>query len=198
MVIKTREDLISIGAKKALPLKKILNYQLNKLRGSGVLQNIFAIPEQNCPPIENPMPITFSKIIFLFTVFALGGTLSVIIFTVERAVSNVKVSLLDKTDGKATALATRGPGGPDFVEIEKRTEPVTEIGQISLVTPPEFQSFLQHWMESDPTRPKEEFLKLTKLEVGAILHGASQSVAIKEGYFRKKNQPNDANIQLIL
>ena len=181
MVIKMQEDLISIGAKKALPFTKFLNYQLNKLRGSGVLKNVFAIPEKNCPMIENLMPITFSKIIFLSTVFVLGGTLSVIIFFVERAVSNEKVRLLDKIDDKVIALVSRGPRGPDFTRVEKRTEPETEIGQISSVTPHEFQSFLRHWMQRVASQPKEEFLKLTKLEVGAILHGASQSVAIKKG-----------------
>ena len=179
-----QEDLISIGAKKALPFTKFLNYQLNKLRGSGVLKNVFAIPEKNCPMIENPMPITFSKIIFLFTVFVLGGTLSVIIFFVERAVSNEKFSLLDKIDDKVIALASRGP---NFAGLEKRTEPETEIGQISSVTPHEFQSFLRHWMERVASQPKEKFLKLTKLEVGAILHGASQSVAIKKGTSEKKS-----------
>ena len=168
MIVKMQDDLASIGVKKALPFTKFLNYQLNKLRGSGVLQNALAVPMKNCPQDDNLMPITFHKMIFLFTVFVLGGTLSIIIFIVERAVSNKK---LEKMDGSAITLASRGQGDPDCVEIEKRTE--VEIGNVSLVKPPEFQSFLQNWMESDATRSKEEFLELVKLEVDAILHRAS-------------------------
>ena len=83
-------------------------------------------------------------------------------------------------DGSAIALASRGPAKPDFTEIEKRPQP--EIDNLPLVTPPEFQSFLRHWMESDATRSKEEFLELMKLEVGAILHRASQLDVTEKRY----------------
>ena len=49
---------------------------------------------------EATPPITFSKMIFVFTAFVLGGTLSIIIFMFERAVSNKKDSALKKIDGK--------------------------------------------------------------------------------------------------
>jgi hypothetical protein len=98
MVIKMQDVLGSIGVKKALPFTKFLNYELNKLRESGVLQNVLAIPMQTCPLDENLIPITFSKTIFLFTVFILGGIFSIIIFVVERAVSSNKE--LEKIDGK--------------------------------------------------------------------------------------------------
>ena len=100
LVVKMQDDLGSIGIKKNLPFTNFLNHELNKLRGAGVLQNIFAIPYQNCPLDDNPMPITFSKMIFVFTAFVLGGTLSIIIFMFERAVSNKKDSALKKIDGK--------------------------------------------------------------------------------------------------
>ena len=73
----------TIGVKKALPFTKFLNYKLNKLRGSGVLQNTLTITKPNCPLNENSMPIAFSKTISLFTVFILGGILSIIIFIFE-------------------------------------------------------------------------------------------------------------------
>ena len=177
MVVKMQDALVSIGVKKALPFTKFLNYELNKLRESGVLQNSLAVPKKNCPQDDNLMPITFHKMISLFTVFVLGGTFSIIIFIVEKAVSNKK---LEKMDGSAIALASRGPGEPDFEELEMRPQP--EIGNLALVTPPEFQSFLWEWMESDATRSKEEFLELMKLEVGAILHRASQLDATKKRY----------------
>ena len=160
----------SIGAKKALPFTKFLNYELNKLRGSGVLQNVLAIPKQNCPLDENPMPIAFSKMVSLFTVFVLGGIFSIIIFTFERAVSYKKDGTLEEIDGRAIATRelrmTMAP--PDFEKIEKRSEAETQIDN-PLIVPPELRSILQHWMESNVTQPKEEFLKLLKLEAGAIL-----------------------------
>ena len=100
MVVKMQDVVASFGVKKHLPFTKFLNYELGKLRGSGVLQNILAIPRQSCPKDENPMPITFSKTVFLFTVFVLGGTLSIIIFIVESAVSNKNVMTLKKINEK--------------------------------------------------------------------------------------------------
>ena len=170
MVIKMQDELGSFGVKKALPFTKFLNYKLNKLRGSGVLQNILTIPKQNCPLNENPMPITFHKMVFLFTVFVLGGILSIIIIIFERAVSYKKDGTLERIDGRA--IANRGlrttMAPPDFEEIEKKSDAETEIDN-PLIVPQELRSILQHWMESNVTQPKEEFLKLLKLEAGAIL-----------------------------
>ena len=169
MVVKMQDDLSSIGVKKALPFTKFLNYGLNKLRESGVLQNALAVPKQNCPLDENPIPITFSKMIFLLTVFVLGGALSIITFIFERAVSNKKGGALEQIDGRA--IASGGPRTmtpPDFGKRYKRTEEETEIDNLLIVVPPELNSILRHWMESNATLPKEEFLKLMKLEVGAI------------------------------
>ena len=93
------EEWASIGVQKSLPVTKFLNYEMNKLRGSGVLQNILAIPEQSCPLNENLLPITFSKMIFLFSVFVLGGILSIIIFIFESAVSRQKDGTLENING---------------------------------------------------------------------------------------------------
>ena len=175
-----QDVLGSIGAKKALPFTKFLNYELNKLRGSGVLQNALAVPKQNCPLDENPMPIIFSKMIFLFTVFVLGGALSIITFIFERALSNTKDCTFEKINGKAAA--SRGPrcpiSLPDFSEIDNRIEADIEIDNLSLLTHQEFQSFLQNWMERNATRSKEELLKILKLEVDSMLVGIEQSVVI--------------------
>ena len=99
-----QDVLGSIGVRKALPFTKFLNYELNKLRGSGIIQNVFAIPEQNCPLNENPMPITFFKMVFLFSVFVLGGILSIIIFIFESAVSRQKDGRLQIIDGNQCKL----------------------------------------------------------------------------------------------
>ena len=190
MVVTMQDVLESIGVRKALPFTKFLNYGLNKLRGSGVLQNALAVPKQYCPLDENLIPIIFSKMIFLFTVFALGGSLSIIFFILERTLSNTKDCTLEKINGKD--VASRVPRSamalPDFSEIEVDTE----IDNLSLLTHQEFQSFLQNWMERNATRSKEEFLKILKLEVDSILVGMGQSVVIgtkKEGEpFEKKFQ----------
>ena len=118
MVIKMQDVLGSIGVKKALPFTKFLNYELNKLRGSGVLQNVLAIPKQNCPLDENPMPIAFSKMVSLFTVFVLGGILSINIFIFERAVSNEKDGTLKKMDGKQCITIKRGISKTDEIETQ--------------------------------------------------------------------------------
>ena len=99
-----QDVLGSIGVRKALPFTKFLNYELNKLRGTGVIQNVFSTPEQNCPLNENPMPITFFKMVFLFSVFVLGGILSIIIFVFESAVSRQKDSTLQNIDGNQCKL----------------------------------------------------------------------------------------------
>ena len=116
MVVKMQDVLGSIGVKKALPFTKFLNYELNKLRGSGVLQNVLAIPKQNCPLDENSMPIAFSKTISLFTVFILGGILSIIIFIFERVVSNEKDGTLKKIDGKHCYTIKRRISKMDDIE----------------------------------------------------------------------------------
>ena len=98
MVVKMQDDLLSIGLKKGLPFTKFLNHELNKLRGSGVLQNILAIPTRTCPLDEKTMPITFHKMIFLFTVLVLGVILSIITFIIERAILVKKGGTLEKIE----------------------------------------------------------------------------------------------------
>ena len=100
MVIKMQDVLGSIGVRKALPFTKFLNYELNKLRELGVIQNVFTVPEQNCPLNENPMPITIFKMVFLFSVFVLGVILSIIILIFEKAVLRHKDGTLEHIDGK--------------------------------------------------------------------------------------------------
>ena len=100
MVVKMPDILDSFGVRKTLPLTKFLNTELNKLRGSGVLQNILTIPKKNCPLDEVLMQITFPKTIFLFTVFVVGAILSIIIFFCERIVSKDRQCALEKPDEK--------------------------------------------------------------------------------------------------
>ena len=109
MVVKMQDVLKSIGTKKELPYTKFLNHELNKLRGSGVLHNVLTHPRQNCPLDENPMQITYSKIVFLFTEFIFCVILSIIIFVFERAVSNKKSGTLKKFDGRQSKMVKKIP-----------------------------------------------------------------------------------------
>ena len=118
MVVKMQDVMGSFGVKKGLPFTKFLNYELNKLRASGVLQNVLAIPKQSCPLDENPMPITLSKTVFLFTVFVLGGLLSIIIFIVESAVSNKKDGTFKKIDEKQWNIVKQKICKLDEIEIK--------------------------------------------------------------------------------
>ena len=95
-----QEALMSFGVKKGLPYTKFLNRELSKLRGSGVLQNILAIPKLTCPLDEELIPITFSKIIFLFTIFVFGGALSIIIFVFEQAFSKKRDATIKTNNSK--------------------------------------------------------------------------------------------------
>ena len=114
-----QDVLASIGVKKALPFTKFLNYELTKLRESGVLQNVLAVSKQTCPLDENLMPINFSKTIFLFTVFIVGGVISVIIVIFERAVSNNKEGTLEKIDGKHCNAIKKGrDSSTEKIEIQ--------------------------------------------------------------------------------
>ena len=106
MVAKMPDILASIGIKKALPFTKLLNNELNKIRGSGVLQNIMAIPEQSCQEDEKMKPITLQKMFFLFTVFFIGGIISIIIFILERAISSKRCGTLKNNDNKQSNINT--------------------------------------------------------------------------------------------
>ena len=118
MVVRMQDFLASIGVKKALPFTKFLNYELNNLRESGVLQNVQGIFKQNCPLDENLMPITFSKTVFLFIVFVLGGILSIIMLIVEKAVSNKKDGTLKKIDEKQCNIVKESFSKTDEIEIQ--------------------------------------------------------------------------------
>ena len=131
MVVKMQDDLLSIGVKKGLPFTKFLNYEVNKLRGSGVLQNILAIPTQTCPLDEKTMPITFHKMIFLFTVLVLGVILSIITFIMERAILMKKFGTLEKIE----ANMEDGMKSRSNQQIKIETLTLQDINQQNLIEP---------------------------------------------------------------
>ena len=131
MVVKMQDDLLSIGVKKGLPFTKFLNHELNKLRGSGVLQNILAIPTQTCPLDEKTMPITFHKMIFLFTVLVLGVILSIITFITERVILVKKFGTLEKIEANMEDVLKSRSNRQ--IKIEKLT--LQDINQQNLIEP---------------------------------------------------------------
>ena len=131
MVVKMQDDLLSIGVKKGLPFTKFLNHELNKLRGSGVLQNILAIPTQTCPLDEKTMPITFHKMIFLFTALVLGVILSIITFIIEKAILVKKFSTSEKIE--ANMGDGLKPRSNQQIKIETST--LQDINQQNLIEP---------------------------------------------------------------
>ena len=127
--------------------------------------------------MKNQYQLPSPKLFFyLPSLFLVGHSQSLSLLWKEL----IQTRIWKKINGSAIALTSRRPGEPDFAEIEIR--PLPEIGNLPLVTPPEFQRSLQHWMESNETRSKEEFLELMKLEVDAILHRAIQSDATEKRY----------------
>ena len=131
MVVKMQDDLLSIGLKKGLPFTKFLNHELNKLRGSGVLQNILAIPTQTCPLDEKTMPITFHKMIFLFTALVLGVILSIITFIIEKAILVKKFSTSEKIE--ANMGDGLKPRSNQQIKIETTT--LQDINEQNLIEP---------------------------------------------------------------
>ena len=131
MVVKMQDDLLSIGVKKGLPFTKFLNYELNKLRASGVLQNIFAIPTQTCPVDEKTMPITFHKIVSLFTVLVLGVILSITTFIIERGIFVKKGG----TSEKIEANMRNGLKLRSNQQIKIETTTLQDINQQNLIEP---------------------------------------------------------------
>ena len=131
MVVKMQDDLLSIGVKKGLPFTKFLNHELSKLKGSGVLQNILAIPTQTCPQGEKTMPITFHKIVFLFTVLVLGVILSIITFIIERAIFVKKGGTSERIE--ANMGDGLKPRSNHQIKIE--TTALQDINQQNLIEP---------------------------------------------------------------
>ena len=78
---------LSFGVRKGWPYKRFLNHQLNKMRDNGQLQNILernAIKKHSCETQDGPISIQFTKMIFPFIIFLLGGTIAVSISFAEK------------------------------------------------------------------------------------------------------------------
>ena len=77
----------SFAIRKNFPYKDFLNQQIGLLKGSGVLNHILKRnkpKEPSCPSQEQSISIHFEKVIFPFTVYALGALVSLVILMIEN------------------------------------------------------------------------------------------------------------------
>ena len=88
MIVPFKTQLpLSFGVRKGWPYKRFLNFHLNRMRDNGQLQNILernAFKKHSCQTQDGPISIQFTKMIFPFIIFLLGGTIAVSLFFVEK------------------------------------------------------------------------------------------------------------------
>ena len=88
MIVPFKTQLpLSFGVRKGWPYTRFLNHHLNKMRDNGQLQNILernALKKHSCETQDGPISIQFTKMIFPFIIFLVGGTVSVSLFFAEK------------------------------------------------------------------------------------------------------------------
>ena len=79
----------SFGVKKGFPLSRFLNFEITKMRRSGLLQHIMerdAMKKHFCPEqvkFDDKVPIKLQKVMFPFSILLLGVVFSVIFLFIE-------------------------------------------------------------------------------------------------------------------
>ena len=87
---------VSIGMKKGSPYTPFLNYQINKLRMAGILQNTLTRHEIKSPCKgheghgHGPISISMEKVVFLFTILIVGGVISALVLLIEKVIAAIK------------------------------------------------------------------------------------------------------------
>ena len=90
---------VSIGMKKGSPYTPFLNYQINKLRMAGILQNTLTRHEIKSPckgheghihEGDGPISISIEKVVFLFTILIVGGVTSALVLLIEKVIAAIK------------------------------------------------------------------------------------------------------------
>ena len=87
MIVPFKTQLsLSFGVRKGWPYKRFLNHQLNKMRDNGQLHNILERNafKNSCETQDGPISIQFTKMIFPFIIYLLGGTIAVSISFAEK------------------------------------------------------------------------------------------------------------------
>ena len=90
---------VSIGMKKGSPYTPFLNYQINKLRMTGILQNTLTRHEIKSPcegheghinEGDDLISISIEKVVFLFTILIVGGVTSALLLLIEKVIAAIK------------------------------------------------------------------------------------------------------------
>ena len=90
---------VSIGMKKGSPYTPFLNYQINKLRMTGILQNTLTRHEIKSPcegheghinEGDGLISISIEKVVFLFTILIVGGVTSALLLLIEKVIAAIK------------------------------------------------------------------------------------------------------------
>ena len=88
MIVPFKTQLsLSFGVRKGWPYKRFLNHHLNRMRENGQLQSILernALKKHSCQTQDSPISIQFTKMIFPFIIFLVGGTVAVSLFFAEK------------------------------------------------------------------------------------------------------------------
>ena len=99
----------SFVMRKGLPYTSFFNYQINQLRGSGILQYIYKkhnLKTPSCDPEEKLHSISLQKVVFPFLIYIIGAILAVVIFIIEKiTATEKKVELRPNMDDYKMAKA---------------------------------------------------------------------------------------------
>ena len=90
MVVPINIAASAFVIKKKLPYTKLLDHQISKLRGSGMMQHLLmrhATLKPFCQTEEKPKSIGFKKVIFPFFVYMIGVISAIAIFFIEKIIA---------------------------------------------------------------------------------------------------------------
>ena len=106
----------SFVMRKGLPYTSFFNYQINQLRGSGILQYIYKkhnLKTPSCDPEEKLHSISLQKVVFPFLIYIIGAILAFVIFIVEIATEKkveLRPNIMDDYEMAKALSETRDVG----------------------------------------------------------------------------------------
>ena len=100
---------VSIGMKKGSPYTPFLNYQINKLRVTGILQNTLTRHEMIKNPCghidegDGPISISIKKVVFLFVILIVGSVTSALVLFIEKGIAAIKSEQVEEQEDQIRA-----------------------------------------------------------------------------------------------
>ena len=100
---------VSIGMKKGSPYTPFLNYQINKLRMTGILQNTLTRHEMIKNPCghidegDGPISISIKKVVFLFVILIVGSVTSALVLFIEKGIAAIKSEQVEEQEDQIRA-----------------------------------------------------------------------------------------------